>query len=169
MAKGDSATSDHYWREQDAHVLSDIQDSLGPSVLIPNGATIASTKKGTLPLSNHLTTEGSTAKILPGLSSASLVSLGKLCDDDCKVFLDKKNLIAVKDDEIILEGKRNKYDGLWDIPIYKTGISQNSCKLPSPHPSIYPRSEIWNPIHKAQQMVVPKLKKKKHRLNKILR
>ena len=44
MKKRDSAVSDHYWKEQDAHVLSDIQDSLGPSVLIPNGATIASTK-----------------------------------------------------------------------------------------------------------------------------
>ena len=90
MAKGDSAASDHYWREQDAHVLSGIEDSLGPSVLIPNGETIASTKKGIVPLSQHLSTEASTAKILPGLSSASLVSIGKLCDDDCKVFLDKK-------------------------------------------------------------------------------
>ena len=126
MAKGDSAASDHYWREQDAHVLSGIEDSLGPSVLIPNGETIASTKKGIVPLSQHLSTEASTAKILPGLSSASLVSIGKLCDDDCKVFLDKKILIAVKEDKVILEGKRNNNDGLWDIPVYKTSISQNS-------------------------------------------
>ena len=110
MAKGDSVASDHYWREQDAHVLSDIQQSLGPPVLIPNGASITSTKKGILPLSNHVTKEGSTAKILPGLASASLHSLGKLCDDGCKVFLDKKIMIAVKEDEVILEGKRNNSD-----------------------------------------------------------
>ena len=85
-------------------------------------------------MSKHLTTEDSTAKIIPGLSSSSLVSLGKLCDDDMKIFLDKKILIAVKDDEIILEGQRNKYDRLWDIPVYKTCITQNSCMLPSPHP-----------------------------------
>ena len=72
--------------------------------MIPNGATITSTKKGILPLSKKLTKEDSTAKILPGLSSASLISSGQLCDNDCKVFLDKKKLIAVKDDEIILEG-----------------------------------------------------------------
>ena len=93
MAKGDSAASNHYWREQDAHIISNIQQSIGPSVIIPNSATIASTKKGILPLSRHLTTEGATAKILPGISSASLVSMGKLCNDDCKVFLDKQYLL----------------------------------------------------------------------------
>ena len=87
--------------------------------MILNGATIASTKKGILSLSDKLTKEGSTAKILPGLSNASLISLGQLCDDDCKLFLYKKTLIAVKDDEIIFEGKRNAKDGLWDIPVYK--------------------------------------------------
>ena len=41
IVKGDSVASDYYWREQDAHVLPDIQESVGPSVLIPNGTTIA--------------------------------------------------------------------------------------------------------------------------------
>ena len=91
VAKGDSTASDHYWREQEAHVLSDIQQSLGPPVLIPNDTTITSTKKGILLLSKHLTKEGSTAKILSGLASASLLSLEKLCDDGCKVFLIRKS------------------------------------------------------------------------------
>ena len=137
MAKGDSTANHHYWRQQDENVLSDIENSLGPSVMIPNGATIASTKKSILPLSDKLTKEGSTAKILPGLSSASLISLSQLCDDDCKVFLDKKTLIAVKDDEIILEGKINAEDGLWDIPVYKKDLTQSNCKPPLSHAGLY--------------------------------
>ena len=93
MAKGDSAASDHYWREPDAHVLMNIQQSLGSQVLIPNGASITSTKKEILPLSKYLTEEGYKAKILSGLESASLLSLGKLCDDGCNVYLDKKIMI----------------------------------------------------------------------------
>ena len=100
MAKGDSAASHHYWREQDANVLQDITNSKGPSVLIPNGDTIASTKKGILPLSDILSKVASTAMILPGLASASFISIRQLCDDDCKVFLDKQTLLAVKDKKL---------------------------------------------------------------------
>ena len=126
MAKGDSAASHHYWREQDANVLQDIINSKGPSVLIPNGDTIASTKKGILPLSDNLSKVASTAMILPGLEGASLISIGQLCDDDCKVFLDKKTLLAVKDQKIIIQGTRNILDGLWDIPVYKQSITNNN-------------------------------------------
>jgi hypothetical protein len=76
MAKGDSAASHHYWREQDDHVLQDIKNCKGPAVLLPNGETIASTKKGRLPLSDNLSNEATTAMILPGLESASLISIG---------------------------------------------------------------------------------------------
>ena len=153
MSKGDSTESYHYWRERDANVLSDIEKSLGPSVIIPNGSTAASTKKGILPLSDKLTKEGSTVKILPGLSIASLISLSQLCDDHCKVFLDKKILIAVKNDEIILEGKRNAEDGLWDIPVYKKDITQSNCKTPLSHPGIYPISQV-NKIPKDNAMLL---------------
>ena len=53
-----------------------------------------------------------------GLSSASLISLGQLCGDDYQIFLDKKILITVKEEEIILDGERNFNDGLWNIPFY---------------------------------------------------
>ena len=117
MAKGDSAASHHYWREKDAHVLADIIDSPGPPVLIPDGTTITSTRKGILPISQQLSQKGSTAMILPGLSSASLISIGQLCDDGCNVFLNEKTLLAVKDDKVVLEGIRNRTDNLWDIPV----------------------------------------------------
>ena len=52
-----------------------------------------------------------------GLHSASLISLGQLCDDDCIAILDKNEINILKDSKIILKGRRNKTDGLWDIPI----------------------------------------------------
>ena len=36
------------------------------------------------------------AAILPSLKSASLVSLGQLCNDDCEVLLNKKTLTVTK-------------------------------------------------------------------------
>ena len=110
MAKGDSAASHHYWRIEDAKVLSNIIDKPGPSVVIPNNSTIAVTSQGDLPISEKLSPCARNAMILPGLKSASLVSIGQLCDDDCNVLLNKKKLIAVKDNEIVLQGVRN-YSG----------------------------------------------------------
>ena len=54
LAKGDSAASRHYWREQGKLVLNEIQEFTGPSALIPNGEKTSATKKGILPLSTIL-------------------------------------------------------------------------------------------------------------------
>ena len=44
--------------------------------------------------------------------------MGQLCDDGCKVLLDKNYLWAFKNSKIILKGYRSTNgDGLWDIPI----------------------------------------------------
>ena len=89
-AKGDSAASKNYWRPQDKVVLKDIEEYLGPSVLLPNNTTTASTEKGQLPLSKMLSKEANIAQILPQLVSSSLISLGQLCDDNCVILLNKK-------------------------------------------------------------------------------
>ena len=50
-AKGDSAASHHYWREEDKQVIEKIEKHSGPSVLLPNNNTISVTSQGQLPLS----------------------------------------------------------------------------------------------------------------------
>ena len=55
--------------------------------------------------------------MLTHLNSFSLVSLVQLCDDNCKMLLDRKSLYVVKNKELILRGHRNQNDGLWDIPM----------------------------------------------------
>ena len=58
-----------------------------------------------------------TATTLTALHSSSLISLGKLGDNDCVVLLNKKKVYAIKEDEVILQGTHKYIDGLWDIPI----------------------------------------------------
>ena len=82
-----------------------------------HSVAISSNKQGELPISNHLSTKGKTAIVLPDLTSSSLISLGQLCDDGCNVNLDKHKLSVYKEENLIMEGVRNKTDGLWDIPI----------------------------------------------------
>ena len=103
----------------------DIIKDLGPSVLLPNGDTIAASSKGLLPISSTLSTQARTAMILPGLNSASFLSISQLCDDGCNIYLNKKIIIAVKDKEIILEGTRSYTDGLWDILAQKKINNRN--------------------------------------------
>ena len=119
IAKGDSAATAHYFRLQDADVLENKTNITGPTIKQPDNTDLTSEGTGTIPLSKHLSEEAQTAMIIPNLKSASLISIGQLCDDGCTAVMDKKDLAVVKKNTVILRGKRNKMDGLWDIPIEK--------------------------------------------------
>ena len=114
--KADSGATKHYFRSQDMACLQQIEQAHGPSVFLPNIETITSTHTGLLPY-DSLTTQAKTANILPQLHSASLLSLGQLCDDNCDVHLNKYNINIFKNNKKILQGHRNFSDGLWDVPI----------------------------------------------------
>ena len=55
--------------------------------------------KGQLQLSDELSATTQTIMILPQLKSASLISIGQLCDDNCDVLLNKTKLIAIKNNK----------------------------------------------------------------------
>lgn len=63
--------------------------------------------------------------------------MGQLCDDGCKVVLDQNDLAVVKNKNVILRGKRNRTDGLWDIPITKQHITENNWHLPQTQAGLY--------------------------------
>ena len=120
IAKIDSGASRHYIRHEDANVLENrIIDHHGPTVTLPDNTAITASKKGTLPLAPQLSTTAKTAHVLDNLQSASLVSVGQLCDDDCEVNFSKDDMKVYKDRQLILKGKRNTTDGLWDINLTK--------------------------------------------------
>ena len=83
-----------------------------PLVQLPNNNTIASTKEGQNLLSKHISPTESKVMVLPGLKSASLVSLNQLCDDRGIIGLDNKRLVVVKDQIVVLEGTKNFEHGL---------------------------------------------------------
>ena len=117
IAKGESAASHHYWRETDKKVLTNIKVNRDVEAMLPDLDKIKSSEQGEVPLAPTLTTRARTALVLPKLGSASLISLGQLCDDGCRVVLRKKYLDVVKNGKVILKGTRNRQDKLWDIPI----------------------------------------------------
>ena len=119
-AKADSGATRHYIRHEDAMVLHEQQvDTQGPIVTLPDNTTITASKRGQLQLSTKLSPTAKTAHVLDNLHSASLVSVGQLCDDDCKVQFSKEHVKVYKNKEVILTGNRNAEDGLWDIPLTK--------------------------------------------------
>ena len=78
---------------------------------------LKATKKGMLPLPSIVSTTAKQATVVPGLNSASLLSVPQLCDDDCTVRFDKNKMVAVKDRKIVVKGDRNLQDCLWDVHI----------------------------------------------------
>ena len=90
IAKADSGASDHYWMSSQKHCMEKIQSTDGPPIQLPNQEFISATEEGQLPLPSNLSTSARTAKILPNLRSSNLISVGKLCDNDCNVFFNKK-------------------------------------------------------------------------------
>ena len=137
IAKGDSAASDHYVRSVDKHCLSNIKPTIKTPITIPDGTTISASHTGTLPLDPLISKVARTAKILPSLQSATLLSLGKLCDDGCNVSMDSQKLTLTKNNKIVMQGTRNHHDQLWDIPIQKKTVVPDNYALPTIHPQLY--------------------------------
>ena len=122
--------------------LTDIKQYSGPSVILPDAKVLAQSQQGTIPISNQLSKTAQQATVLQNLKSSSLISLGQICDDQCTIVLDNKKLYATKSKNIkidldpkniILKGFRNPLDGLYDIPIEKTTLSENNYVMPRLH------------------------------------
>ena len=101
IMKPDSGASGTYVREQDATVLSSIVPSTSHQVMLPDGNNIQSTKTGLLPIPG-LSDVAATAHVFKDLHSASLLSVGQLCDDDCLVLFDKGFMRVFKHNKEIL-------------------------------------------------------------------
>ena len=101
-AVADSGATSNYLRPNDTHCATSVEpDNNGPTVVLPNGATITSNSKAQLPLSPQLSSTAQQAHVLPGLMNTSLLSVGKFCDDDCDVLFRKKKLHVLKDKEAV--------------------------------------------------------------------
>ena len=124
ITKADSGATRHYFTLQDAHTLQNLSNTPGPVVALPNNNTFASTQQGYLPCTTKLSKSAKQAHVFPGLRNTSLISLEKLCDDNCWIILNKNSIYVLKNNHIVLTGNRNKIDGLWDIPLNSAAPQQ---------------------------------------------
>ena len=113
----DSGASQHYLKTSHNNLLIDRTIKNGPSVKLPNNQSLQVTEQGNLNLHKNLPYEASCAYILPNLLNKSLLSVGQLCDYNCTVPFDKYFCDIRHKNKLILQGKRNFNDGLYDVPL----------------------------------------------------
>ena len=122
--KADSGATGNYIRDIDKNILQNLHTTPGPRVQLPDASTIQSQQTGYLPIPG-LSQTTTTAHVFKDLQSSSLLSVGKLCDDNCQVVFDKHYMHVYQNKKEILRGDRNNTDRLWDVPISKQPPQHN--------------------------------------------
>jgi hypothetical protein len=73
--------------------------------------------------------------IFDNLKSGSLISIGQLCNDKCVALFTKYDVKILKHGKVIITGKRNAKNGLWNIPL---APKDNSSPTIHPQPTNRP-------------------------------
>ena len=94
---------------------------------LPNSSTMASTQQSQIPLQN-LSIQAKHAYISPKIYS-SLISIGKLCDNECTVTFEKHRFIVRKINENIIEGYQDPMHGSWHVPLHSTAQSKQQYNM----------------------------------------
>jgi hypothetical protein len=129
VVKPDIGATVNYFHTEDAHVLLNKQYVQGLTVTLPNNEVITSTLAGSLPIDGISTTAALT-HVYDDLLSASLLSVGHLCNGKCEVTFCKHDMYATKHGVTIVHGNQNLTVGLWDIEL--NPASHFSCDKNSP-------------------------------------
>ena len=66
------------------------------TIQLPDSSTISATAVGRIPLPASLTVSETNTHVFDDLHSASLISLGQLCDEDFVAILDKHKIQVIK-------------------------------------------------------------------------
>jgi hypothetical protein len=135
----DTGATDHFLTT-DAAVINQKIATPGIRVMLPDGSTITSTHTATLDLPG-LPPEACQAHIFPELASGSLISVGKLCNHDCKAIFEKNTLHIERHGNIVLTGSRHPTNDLWYFDPPQTQpqpvATINEANLPITHSANY--------------------------------
>ena len=102
--KADTGATSTYVKDQDKLCTINTQQiHNGPLIQKPDKSYLQITKKCTIPMNEHLTSTSTSGYIVPGLKNASLLSIGKLCDDGCIALFTKKNMFVFKSNQLMLQ------------------------------------------------------------------
>ena len=119
----DSGASDHYIEQNIAKSYEPKHDMDVISVKLPNGNTLHSNGKCTIPF-KKLPNSTKNGHVLPGLKN-SLISVGKLCDSNLTTVFTKEKVwvcnkkFKIPSKQILLEGTRDEQNGLWTTKLPK--------------------------------------------------
>jgi hypothetical protein len=80
----------------------------------PNGSIMYSTHEGEVDIP-HLPAAACTVHIVPDLASHLLLSIGQLCNAECKVEFTATNVIVLHNNRQVLHGMRTPATQLWHI------------------------------------------------------
>jgi hypothetical protein len=81
------------------------------------------------------------------LKSGSLISIGQLCDDECVALFTKYGVKILKHGKVIITGKHNAKNGLWNIPL---APKDNSSPTTQPQPTNRPQHQANGAIQNLQ-------------------
>ena len=99
---------------------------------LPDQTKIKPTSTGNLPL--PLPAAATKATVYPALKSASLLSIGQLCDAGCSALFTKEALkVFNTSNDLILTGYRNPSDGLWDVNVSSLHQPPTTATNPAPN------------------------------------
>ena len=131
----DTGATSHYITTSHAPLCQNVHKTTdGPSVKAANGQIMTATHRATLLLPPAISTTAKTGHVLNSLQTGSLLSIGKLCDDNCTATFTKDNVFITKKGSIQITGHRNRDNSLWHIPILNTtevangAVSNNHTK-----------------------------------------
>ena len=109
----DTGATNTFFKNNHKPYLQNVKKlSNGPTAALPNNTRINASHEGTLNLHPKLKLK---TLIFPNLKNESLLSIGQLCDQNCRAIFDKYKMHILKDNQIILQGDRDGTDGLWKI------------------------------------------------------
>ena len=129
LLKADTGASAHYLAQKDMHKLGieNVKLTTTPKLVqLPTQDIMKSSHDATLNIA-QVSIPAKTATVYPKITGSSLLSIGQLCDDNCTAIFTKTDMKVIKNKSVILQGKRNRQDGLWDVML--KDIPPPSAKL----------------------------------------
>ena len=101
---------------QDNHTMAPVIMDNEMKAILPYGSIMELTHIATLqlPVLSKLSIQ---IYIYLKIQTASLISLGVLCDDGCTITLDKQSMYTLNNREEIIKGTSKNKTGMWEVPL----------------------------------------------------
>ena len=115
-------------------------------IRMPDGRHITASEQGSLPMVKHLSNNAAVAYKIPQLAH-SLLSIGKLCDNDCTAIFTKTNCYIMHKNTTIMKGDRDPSNSLLKILIQQN-LNRNYLPISEGENKTFHIEKIKPPIIK---------------------